>query len=930
MSSILPFVVAGIAFGSIYGLAATGLVLTYKTSGIFNFGHGALATAAAYVFYWMHYDHGWDWKLSAVVAVGVVGPVLGLVMERIARVLAHQRTAWKVVGTVGLILLVQGIGTLKYGSDTRPARPTYLPSGDDFFRFAGVNIRYSQVTVSAIALVVVIALYALFRFTRLGIAMRAVVDDPDLLDLQGISPTRVRRTSWIIGATLASLSGVLILPFLGLNAIILTFLVVQTFGAAAIGAFASIPLAFVGGLVVGVGESILTKYEITYPTITGLSKGLPFIILIIVMLATPKHKLAPPSAAEARPALEWRGPISLRLGVGAVVFAVLAAVPFITESKLNPYWITALSVTLIMLSLGLLVRTAGIVSLCTAAFMAIGAVSFSQIHVDAGFPWLVAVLLAGLIAVPVGALVAIPSIRLSGLFLALATLGFGLLIERVFYRRSYMFTVLAEGRKAPRPGWADSNRAYYWLILAFVLAGVIVIAAINRGRLGRILAATGESPRAVSTLGLSVNTSRVIVFCIGAYIAAIGGALQAGATQQIAAESIFYSSFNSITLIAILALAPFRVPWYAIFAGVTQVIPAYIEGHNTVHVLTIIFGFFSIVIALQGGPHGMPPKLQQFFDTKFGPGQLRKRQPVDPGEIDVRRPVPEVAAGGVPGLAIDDLTVRFGGLVAVDGVTLRAPMGRITGLIGPNGAGKTTTFNSCSGLNRPTSGNVTLHGRDVSNTSPPGRARHGLGRTFQIMELCESLTVADNVALGRESSQAGARVLSQVFAPRSDIEVRDLVTAEALELCGITDLASTQAGALSTGQRRLVELARCLAGPFDILLLDEPSSGLDHDETARFGEILQTVVRERGCGILLVEHDMSLVMDVCEYIYVLDFGRLIFEGTSAEVATSPDVQAAYLGTETANIAEHERAHESHEHAEPGHGDEQHESKGVQS
>jgi branched-subunit amino acid ABC-type transport system permease component len=302
VSSILPFIVAGIAFGSIYGLAATGLVLTYKTSGIFNFGHGALATAAAYVFYWMHYDHGWDWKLSAVVAVLVVGPLLGLIMERIARVLSHQRTAWKIVGTVGLILLVQGLGTLKYGTDTRPARPTYIPHGDEFFRFAGVNIRYSQVTVSVIALVVVIALYVLFRFTRLGVAMRAVVDDPDLLDLQGISPTRVRRTSWIIGATLASLSGVLILPFLGLNAIILTFLVVQTFGAAAIGAFSSIPLAFAGGLLVGVGESLLTKYEISYPAIAGLSKGLPFIILIIVMLATPKHKLAPPSAAEARPA----------------------------------------------------------------------------------------------------------------------------------------------------------------------------------------------------------------------------------------------------------------------------------------------------------------------------------------------------------------------------------------------------------------------------------------------------------------------------------------------------------------------------------------------------------------------------------------------------------------------------------------------------
>jgi ABC-type branched-subunit amino acid transport system ATPase component len=195
-----------------------------------------------------------------------------------------------------------------------------------------------------------------------------------------------------------------------------------------------------------------------------------------------------------------------------------------------------------------------------------------------------------------------------------------------------------------------------------------------------------------------------------------------------------------------------------------------------------------------------------------------------------------------------------------------------------------------------------LSGNDVSRVSPPGRARHGLGRTFQIMELCESLTVVDNVALGRESSQAGAQVFSQVFAPRSDIIVRDLATAEALELCGIEALSEQQAGALSTGQRRLVELARCLAGPFDLLLLDEPSSGLDHTETERFGGVLTKVVQERGCGILLVEHDMSLVMEVCQYIYVLDFGRLIFEGTPAEVGSSAEVQAAYLGSESIEVA----------------------------
>ena len=254
---------------------------------------------------------------------------------------------------------------------------------------------------------------------------------------------------------------------------------------------------------------------------------------------------------------------------------------------------------------------------------------------------------------------------------------------------------------------------------------------------------------------------------------------------------------------------------------------------------------------------------------------------------------------------VDQLTVRFGGLVAVDNLSFRAPMGRITGLIGPNGAGKTTTFNACSGLNRPSSGRILLHGEDISDVSPAARARLGLGRTFQVMQLCESLTVFDNVALGRESSQAGARPMSQLVASRADQRARSVAADEALELCGITDLAGLQAGALSTGQRRLVELARCLAGPFDLLLLDEPSSGLDRDETTQFGDVLQRVVDERGCGILLVEHDMSLVMRVCTYLYVLDFGVLIFEGDADAVGASPIVRAAYLGDDSVATPETE-------------------------
>jgi len=258
----------------------------------------------------------------------------------------------------------------------------------------------------------------------------------------------------------------------------------------------------------------------------------------------------------------------------------------------------------------------------------------------------------------------------------------------------------------------------------------------------------------------------------------------------------------------------------------------------------------------------------------------------------------ELPARPDDGLRVQDVVVRFGGLVAVDHVSLEVSVGHAVGLIGPNGAGKTTTFNACSGLNRPTSGHVSLFGRDVTQSSAAARARLGLGRTFQRMELYDRLTVRENVALGLEARLAGKRRLlsSMLSTPAERREVAE-ATERALERCGITRLANSRAGVLPSGQRRLVELARALAGGFELLLLDEPSSGLDPGETQGFAAVLRSVVAEDGCGILLVEHDMSLVRAVCEYTYVLDFGKLIAEGPTAEVLESDLVRAAYLGEE---------------------------------
>jgi ABC-type branched-subunit amino acid transport system ATPase component len=254
------------------------------------------------------------------------------------------------------------------------------------------------------------------------------------------------------------------------------------------------------------------------------------------------------------------------------------------------------------------------------------------------------------------------------------------------------------------------------------------------------------------------------------------------------------------------------------------------------------------------------------------------------------------------GLSVHDLTVRFGGAVAVDCFSFDAPRGRITGLIGPNGAGKTSTFNACTGILTPSTGTVCLDGHDVTRLSPAARARRGLGRTFQQVELFDSLTVAENVAIGREGALAAANPLRHVVARRHDRSAVAAATASALEVCGIGALAGVRAGSLPTGHRRLVELGRALAGDFHVLLLDEPSAGLDEGESDAFAAILKRVVAERGTGILLVEHDMALVMDVCEHIYVIDFGKPLFSGTARDVASSHLVRDAYLGAEVDDVA----------------------------
>ncbi len=920
MNALLPFVILGITAGSVYGLTGTGLVLTYKTSGIFNFAQGAVATVGAYVFYILHDELNLPAVPTALICVFVLGPVLGLGMEAMARRLADASATMQVVATIGLVLVVQGFFSATFGTLARTF-PAWLPQRA--FDIGGVFIGEDEMIITGIALAATVALFVFFRRTRLGLAMRGVVDNPELLDLGGTSPAAVRRWAWIIGSSFAVLAGVLLAPSLNLDATVLTLLVVQAFGAAAIGRFSSLPLTYIGGLVIGIAASIATKYVVTSSAaLAGLPASIPFIVLFLVLIFTPRSKLAGRRVSRPRPTAAYAAPARVQVTGAIVLGAVLLAVPHLVNAAQLPYWSDGMTDVILFLSLGLLVRTSGQVSLCQAAFAAIGATTMGHLTAGFGLPWGVALLLAGLAAVPIGAFIAIPAIRLPGVFLALATFGFGVTMEQMGYPLWLMFGSSSLGQAVNRPAFAQGDIAYYYLALAFAVLVSLMVMWLVRSRLGRLLRGMADSPVALATHGTSVVVTRVLVFCVSAFLAAISGALFGGVVHTVTSSD--FTSFSSLTLLALLVIMPGREPWYAFAGGFALVVlPSWISTGATVSDwLNVLFGVAAVQVALGFTPANK--RLHRFLDriggrrrprgdaiTEAGPSAagafgVPAAKAAANGAIPAAA-VPEVASaaagpgspgrGALAGLDLAHVTVRYGGHVALNDVSLTAPVGRITGLIGPNGAGKTTLFNVASGLLRPASGTLRLHGADMSALDPAARARHGLGRTFQKMELFDSLTARENVSLGREAGQAGRRPWQHVAETRRDRRDRSEGAEQAMALAGIAVLADRPVAALSTGQRRLVELARCLAGQFDVLLLDEPSSGLDGVETERFGEILTQVVAERGVGILLVEHDMALVMNICDYVHVLDFGTKIFQGTTAEVSSSDEVRAAYLGTE---------------------------------
>jgi len=597
---LVPYLVVGLASGSLYGLAGLGLVLTYRTSGIFNFAHGGLAAASAALFFTVHFTWGWPWPLAATVAVGLFGPVAGLLLEPLARGLAGSRQVTIVVATIGLLLLIQGLLFQGYGLQRR-AFPEFLPTSTAI-RIAGVAVTWAQVLNIAVGVASFVGLYLFLRRSRLGVAMRATVTSPDLLALTATSPRHVRRASWIIGCSFAAGSGVLIAPTLGLDPFLLSALVVQAFGAVAIGRFTSLPFTYLGGLAIGVLASLATKYLSARPPLNGIPPVVPFLVLIVVMLVTPAQRL-PRGAGRSEGSEPSRPRRHPRAGTAGVVMAATAllAVPRLVGPRL-PVYSAALALVVLFLSISLLTRLSGQISLCHAAFAAVGACAFSHFTVGAGLPWAVGLLAAALATAPVGALLAFTASRLSGVYLALATFGFGLFMENVVYRTGVMFGTRVEGLLGPRPSFGPihprSDTAFYYVILAVVALSAAFVVALRRTRIGRILRALADSPTALATLGISVSVTRVLVFSLSAFLAGLAGALSMAQATRLGA--ITFNSFTSLLYLVVVvaagAVSGFVTSAF-VAAGLFAVVPSYLTA-VTPELQSLVFGAAVIAAAL--------------------------------------------------------------------------------------------------------------------------------------------------------------------------------------------------------------------------------------------------------------------------------------------------------------------------------------------
>jgi len=918
----------GVVTGMVFGLVAMGIVLIYRSTRIINFAVANLGFIGAGLFALLVAQYGVPFWIAALIGLAA-GTAYGAIVELV--VIRRLFTAPRVivlVATIGIAQLSQAI-LIAYPEIDTPGARFPVPIGG-VNEVGGIRVVGPALTILVVVPLLAVALGWFMNRTAIGKAVKASADNPDLARLAGISPKAVSTLVWAIAGALATLSLSLLagqagsaqnLDNLGPSTL------VRALAAAVIAGMASFPRAFLAGIVIGVLQALIGFNYIDQP---GLIDFLVFGAVVVAVYWQSRQggetqtfsfaAKAPPIPERLR-SIWWLRQID-RIALGLLVVGAVVLPLIVTQPSRHLLYTTILGFALCALSLTVLTGWAGQLSLGQMAFAGIGAfltATFTRgLNVDIGWGDLrfkagvealrfgPAVFFAVLITAAVAALIGLGALRVRGLYLAVVTFAFALAAQQYLYDRPILGGEFTDSVPMPRTDVfgidVATQRSFYYVTLAVLVVAVVLVSRLRRTGVGRATIAVRDNPDTASAYTVSTTRAKLRAFALAGGLAALGGALLAANIQSVPSDRLFTVT-DSLQLVAIVVIGGLGSVTGAVLGAVWVIgLPAFFPDNELVPLLTSSIGLLVLLLYFPGGlvqiGYSIRQALVGFMERRLGPAPAKAHHAVPKRTATERPPLPE----GVPALRAQDVVVRFGGIRAVDHASIEVADGEIVGLIGTNGAGKSTLMNAIGGL-VPSSGVVELFGEKAARTAA-GRARQGLGRSFQAATLFPELTVRETVLVAFEARKRSGLLSSALFLPPA-LKTERAHRREADELIdflGLGRYADTYIADLSTGTRRIVELAGLLALDARMLCLDEPTAGVAQRETEAFGPLIKAVRKELGASMLVIEHDMPLIMSISDRVYCLELGHIIAEGVPAEVRNDPRVIASYLGTDERAIA----------------------------
>jgi branched-chain amino acid transport system permease protein len=932
VQQVLLYALLGLGSGALIAGIALGVVLTYRGSGIINLATGGFAMFAGYAFWALRIDL-LHWSTGpALIASLVIVLAAGAATELIAfRPLRTASPLAKLVSSLGVLLVLQASMLLAFGSSEQP-EPNVLPQ--NIVHVLGAVIPIDRFIITAIVIVLSAALAALYRFTRFGLRTRAASENEVAAMLGGLSPNALSMVNTLLASAIAGGIGILAASITQLDTETLPLQIVPALAAALLARFTSFGIACAAGIGLGIIESEIQYISNLswFPTsggtaIPGVAELVIFILVVLFMYLRGAKLPGRGELVEKRLPEAPRPQHLVRTTVIGVAICAIALVvlPFDFREAL----INTLIGTVMALSLVVITGFVGQISVVQLTLAGVSGFTISHLAVNAGIGFPLAPLAGVVAAVILGLITAASALRVRGVSLAVVTLAAAVAITNFVF----LNTTWGGGQTgSPVPelkllgldlGPQSSFRGldgnlpspiFGWVALAITAATCLTVAWIRRGDLGRRMLAVRSNERAAAAAAIDPRVVKLIAFGVSAAIAGLAGSLYAYNFGSVSADR--FDVFTALSLIAFAYAGGITLISGAVFAGLisTQALFPYaldkwfgINGN-----WFLLFGGAILIVTLIQNPEGVagafykkthkrpqvhPPKrapetVSTGLAAESGAIGLGAREAKEPDSVrgirrhtltsgdragaefpalDVRgagKPHP-AAVADAPVLSVSGLSVAFGGVHALEGVSLEVREGELVGLIGPNGAGKTTLIDAVTGF-VPFTGSVSLDGEDIGTLPAYQRARRGLARTWQNTDLFDDLEVGENVAV------AGGQ------ADRT------------LGLVGLDWAAEAMPDQLSEGQRKLVGVARALAGGPRLLCLDEPAAGLDTRESEELGLALRALA-DAGQSTLLIDHDMGLVLGICDRVVVLEFGRVIADGPPEIVRRDERVIAAYLG-----------------------------------